>query len=291
MSRCDLEENEQDLLEYQCHGDHWLCILENPEEQFSEILSTSVENASVICGDVETDYNIDGKTHGRVIEVEYSKKDDSIAIRIIFCPIDDSIQLISVYPCVKKGVQLSLKIAGITEWENGLEAWISAELPDERELTFFDSNYAINKDKYEVGKTYNFMIGALAYLADEPEQKGFFIEGQKAVDFRTRLGQELEYDENGKVKPIEISTESLCAFMQVCASPDDVEFISTVEKFETVDSFDDSFWKFHVINRSMDDEECDKIPTYIKKTEKNQNLDKATQLQGVLWLSGYLVEE
>ena len=126
MSRYDLEENEQDLLEYQCHGDHWRCILENPEKQFSEMLSTSVENASVICGDVETDYNIEGKTHGRVIEVEYSKKDDSIAIRIIFCPIDDSIQLISAYPCVKKGVQLSLKIAGITEWENGLEAWISA---------------------------------------------------------------------------------------------------------------------------------------------------------------------
>ena len=133
------------------------------------------------------------------------------------------------------------------------------------------------------------MIGALAYLADEPKQKGFLIEGQKAVDFRTRLGQEPEYDENGNIKPVEISTESLCAFMQVCASPDDVEFISTVEKFETVDSFDDSFWKFHVIHRKMDED--DEIPTYIKKTDQNKSLEKVTQLQGVLWLTGYLVEE
>ena len=30
MSKFDLEENEQDFFEYQCHGDHWHCILENP---------------------------------------------------------------------------------------------------------------------------------------------------------------------------------------------------------------------------------------------------------------------
>ena len=290
MSKFDLEENEQDLLEYQCHGDHWHCILENPEKQFSEILTTAVGNASVICGDVQTDFNIEGKTHGQVIELEYSKNDDSIAVRMIFCPIDDSVQLISAFPCVKKGVLLSLKITKIIEWENGLEAWIIAELPDEKPLTFFDSNYAINKDKYEIGKTCEFMVGALAYLAEEPKQKGFSLEGQKAIDFKMKLGQEPEYDENGNVKPVEFSTESLCAFMQVCGSPDDVDFISTVDDFETVNSFDDTFWKFDVVYRRVDDE-CDKIPTFVKKTKKNKSLDKATQLQGFLWLTGYLIEE
>lgn len=83
---------------------------------------------------------------------------------------------------VKNGNLFSLKIKEIKEWDNGLEGWITAEFSDGRRLTFFDADYSINKDKYEIEKTYNFILGALAYSAAEPESKGFKFEGKAAID-------------------------------------------------------------------------------------------------------------
>lgn len=60
--------------------------------------------------------------------------------------------LVSGYPVVKEGILLPLKITEIKDWDNGLEGWITAELPDERSLTFFDVDYTINKEKYEIGQ-------------------------------------------------------------------------------------------------------------------------------------------
>ena len=51
--------------------------------------------------------------------------------------------------------------------------------------------YAVNKDKYEIGKPMDFIIGALAYFAKEPESKGFTFEGQQAIDLRQNLVKNL----------------------------------------------------------------------------------------------------
>ena len=44
------------------------------------------------------------------------------------CAIDDSMQFVSMYPCVREGTIIPLKITEIEEWKNGLEAWITGEL-------------------------------------------------------------------------------------------------------------------------------------------------------------------
>lgn len=189
----------------------------------------------------------------------------------------------------KGGTVISLKIEEIEEWENRLEAWITGELADGRLLTFFDADYALNKNNYENGKTLDFMIGALAYFAGEPETKGFTFEGQKAIDFKAKMREEPEYDENGNVKPIHFSTENLCALLQTGNPPDDAEFISTVEDVKTVETLGNSFWKFHILYRDGEDNE-EKIPAYVLKTKENRSLDKAAQIQGVVWLTGYMIK-
>lgn len=285
------ETDEKDEDSYQCHGNHWDCVLADLEKEFAGLLKTAVENASVICGEVETDYNLDeGIQHGRIAELEYSEKpDDEISIRLIISHTEESNQLISMYPCVKAGVSILLKITEITEWQNGVEAWIRGELADGRSISFFDANYAVNKDKYKIDEQYNFVIGALAYNAKEPESKGFSFEGQKAIDFKAKLGEAPEYDEDGNVKPIYFSTETLCALFQTSLALDDAEYITTVEDIKTVSALGKSFWKFDTLYRSEDDGDL-KIPTFVLKSEKNKALDKATQIQGVLWLTGYLAE-
>lgn len=285
------ETDEKDSTEYQCHGDHWDCVLQNPNEEFAPLISKSIEKGSLYA-ESESDYKLDEKPlHGKVAILEYDggNPESEIVIRSVIAPDEDKkLTLVSGYPLVKNGVELSLKITEIEEWQNGLEAWITAELPNGLILTFFDTDYAVNKEKYKAGNSYNFVIGALAYDAEEPATKGFSFEGQKAIDFKAKLGEEPEYDENGNVKPINFSTETLCAFFQAGHAKDDAEFITTVENVESIEAFGNSFWKFNVIYRADSEEDDTKIPTCILKSKANNGLSAATQVQGLLWLTGYL---
>ena len=284
-------ESKEEEDDYQYHGNHWDCILEDPKNEINNAISESLEKSSLY-GKTECDYNLDEKLHAEVAMLEYDKgdSDSSIVVRNIIAPDKDNKNtFVSGYPVVRGGNLFTLKIIEITEWDNGLEAWITAELNDGRNFTFFDADYSINKDKYETGKSYDFIIGALAYSAEEPESKGFKFEGQQAIDFKAKMGEEPEYDENGNVKPIEFSTANLCAFLQGIRAPDEVEYISTVENIKTVKAFGNSFWKFDVIYRSEDEDNV-KVPIFVLQSKDNTELSKATQIQGILWLTGYLVK-
>lgn len=285
----DPESEEED--DYQYHGNHWDCILEDPKNEINNAISESLEKSSLY-GKTECDYNLDEKLHGEVAMLEYDKgdSDSPIVVRnVIATDKDNKNTLVSGYPVVRGGNLLPLKITEIKEWDNGLEAWITAELNDGRDFTFFDADYAINKDKYEVGKSYDFIIGALAYYAEEPESKGFKFEDQQAIDFKAKMGEEPEYDEEGNVKPIEFSTANLCAFLQGSHAPDEVEYISTVEDVKAVKAYGNAFWKFDVIYRS-EEEDSVEVPTFVLQSKDNAELPKATQLQGILWLTGYLAK-
>lgn len=284
-------DSEEEEPSYQYHGNHWDCVLSDPEKDFSATITTALENGELV-GQNETDYSLDEdkskKTHGKVFELGYlNRHDDSLSVRILIAALEDSNQVISMYPVVKDGALFSLKITEIKEWNNGLEGWITAEFPDEKEITFFDADYGLNKDKYEIGKNYNFIIGALSYVATEPETKGFKLEGQEAIDFKAKTGEAPDYDENGNVKPVEFSTENLCSFMQGFNAPDEAEYITVVDEVKSAKALGNSFWKFNIIYRGFETEDI-LIPTFVLKNDKNKKLNKASQIQGIVWLTGYL---
>lgn len=285
----DLDSESEDEDDLQCHGDHWDCILQNPETELMQVISDSLENGNLY-GETVCDYILEKNLHGKVSMLEYDRNDkkSSIVVRsVVATNENDKLSLVSSYPVVKRGTILSLKITEIKEWNNGLEAWLTAEVSDDMELTFFDADYAINKEKYKIGNFYEFIIGAFGYFAEEPESKGFTFEGQKAIDFNAKMGKAPDYDEEGNVKPIEFSTENLCAFLQTKKAPDEAEFITTVKTVKSVNSFGKDFWTFNVIYRTYEDDEIE-IPTFVLKSEENESIQKAKQLQGLLWLTGYL---
>lgn len=288
----DEDDEDENHISCQCHGDHWDCVL-NDENEFNLTIKKAVEK-SHLYGDCETSYNLDEPDDrgGRVIVLEHYEDEDSpICERLSTVPLQDSVQLVSAYPVIRQGVKIPLKIVNILEWTNKLEAWITGEIEDGRTITFFDADYAINKASYQIGKIYDFMIGALAYTAEEPETKGFDFEGQKAIDFKAKLGEEPDYDEDGNVKPLHFSTEKLCSFMQWGNhAPDEAEFISVVDDIKTVNYLGKSFYNFGVIFRTEDEEEDIVIPCFYKIEDDTPDLSNATQLQGVLWLCGFLSE-
>ena len=97
-----------------------------------------------------------------------------------------------------------------------------------------------------------------------------------------------KYDEDGNVKPVEFSTETLCAFMQTGPAPDEAEYITTVDEVKSVKAFGKSFWTFDVIYRNGDEDSV-KIPAFVLQSAENESILNATQLQGLLWLVGYVV--
>ena len=81
------------------------------------------------------------KLHGKVAILEFDARDSDspITVRnVITQNNDNKLSLISGYPVVRQGVLIPLKITQIKEWENGLEAWVTGTLVDERTITFFD---------------------------------------------------------------------------------------------------------------------------------------------------------
>ena len=132
-------ESEEEEDDYQYHGNHWDCILENPKNEINNAISESLEKSSLY-GKTECDYNLDEKLHGEVAMLEYAKgdSDSPIVVRnVIATDKDNKNTLVSGYPVVRGGNLLPLKITEIKEWDNELEGWITAEFADGRSLTFF----------------------------------------------------------------------------------------------------------------------------------------------------------
>ena len=57
---------------------------------------------------------------------------------------------------------------------------------------------------------------------------------------------------------------------------------------KSVKAFGKNFWTFYLIYRNGDDDSV-KISTFVLQSEENESIQKATQLEGLLWLTGYAV--
>ncbi len=285
------EKNEKDYISYQCHGDHLDCIFDNSQKELETEINT-VFNKGSVYGQTETSFNLedDGGNLGKVVLLEYSTKPrDPIVFRICVACLKNSNQIVSIYPFVKEGALISIKITKIIKWENELEAWIEGELPDGRLITFYDVDYPLNKNNYKVDATYRFIIGAFAYSASRPEP-GFDLTGQDAINFNDKLGEMTEYDETGNALPVHFSTEKLCALLQDDSrAPDEAYYISTVGKISTSSSLNRKFYHYKIrLKAENNDEKNDiYIPCYLKKAKNI--IVHAPQLHGVLWLTGFNV--
>lgn len=197
--------------------------------------------------------------------------------------------VVSVYPeC--DGAEVAVRLTAIHEWAAGVEATLEGEVLGEaaRQIAFFDTRYAMNKGVYELGRTYKFRLSAFAYSADvlPPEEREFRFEGQKAVDYRQRIGQEQEYDKEGKPKPVIFRLDEMVAyFSKSNAYPDDAEFQSPMFGKRSIPAFGTSFWKMDIAI-ARDDEDV-VIPLIAKKSLFSNPPKTHDPVRGMLWLQGY----
>lgn len=274
----------------QAHGHHWKCVT-NPDRLFEKNIPELFQKGTIIDMTLAKGkfFDNDFITSEGVFSFAYPDKELSPLVIIAKDRRKKETNvLVTAFPFIKTGAPITLKIEKILEWDHYLEALMQCTTEDDQKITFFDTKYFVNKDQYETGKTYNFLIAGLAYHVEFPEKDTISFEGEAALQWYRELGREIEYDKNGEVKPLEINKEELVALLPKDDKyPDSYEFQSPVMSItDSENMFDHEFYKLEIIIFRDPDFT---IPLFVQKEKfnnKKPEINKA--IMGNVWIQGYL---
>ncbi len=266
------------------HGNHWECVVEL-NKAVQEIVPSVLQNGSKIEKSEVIANCFENKipTTTKILSIS---DDNEITPKILVAenPEEQTYEVVTGYPFIQSKSIIKLKIIEINEWENLIEAVITGETKDKEKISFFDTNYFLNKETYEIGKIYDFSISAMAYAVEILEETSFSFEGQNAIDWHAKLGEEPIYDESGNIEPVVIHLDNLVALIQADEDyPDDAEFQSPIKSMKTIRAFDQDFYKFKIT--VFRDPDID-IDLYAKADFFNRKPKINYPLRGYIWLQG-----
>ncbi|MDR1984487.1 MAG: hypothetical protein LBQ28_06670 [Prevotellaceae bacterium] len=271
----------------QGHGNHWECIT-NIDDLVKNQLLNLVQNGKLEDKEEVNAIFFDDGVQSTEPLFSIAAEGNFSALALIVTSRDKtSNQFVSGFPFVRDGAKLELTITEIKEWDNKYEAVLVAETADDHTISFFDTKYYKNKDKYKIGGTYTFAVAALGYNVEFLKEKSFSFEGQKAVDWLAKIGKKPTYDSNGNVEPIVFDLSNLVTYLPRTEYPDDAEFQSPINAVETIKAFDNDFYKIN-ITIFRDPDVC--IDLYAKTSFFDYKPDVNEPLRGVIWVQGYLSE-
>ncbi len=223
-------------------------------------------------------------------------------MRVIAVEKDENIGFVSAFPVFDSRRAIAMILDEVQVWDNGAEASLRVHsLWDEDfELTFYDTNYLENKDKYIRGHAYVFDIYGIAYHVNivPEEERSFKFEGEKAVDFNKKLGLETELDDQGNPMPINFSLANLHSLMQTKDDlPEDASFQAPVNAvYDTIDFFGKKVHEIEITSpyRSLDKEKEHVFSIYVTGEGDNglkECPEEGTPIQGVVYFQGKMRHE
>lgn len=291
----DDDEEEKDFDNNPSHGDHWECVcdssdLENTIIVFAKILTK--RGSPDLHGNTD-DFDEKGNVvNVPTIGVKYVK--EGVGIQgIILCHTEEN-ELRSLFPAFYDGTAIELELTKIDEFSNGVEAVLTGE-NEHGELRFHNIDYYAWRNKYNIGEKYTFQIAALAYKAEVVSEEGreFEICGDDAIKFYTELGNEVEYLEDGSVKPIKFGAAELVALLQNDdAYPSDGEFQSPIQgRVSTKDFFGCPLYRIPILVLRDVESEGTEIPLYAKSNFFDHKPRSGEPVRGYLWLTGRLEKD
>lgn len=272
---------------YETHGDHHAPFVQ--DDELREFINDMMKESKLFMTTdavVSFDNNVTGLS--RVASLKYigneNIDDISYLALVAYNPAEDTNEFVSCYSYLQ-GNSVLVEVIDILEWEDQIEATIKCKYSSYDEsfvFHFFATDYYFNKEKYKIGAKIHVGIAASSGNVKEAS-RGFTFEGQKAVDFLTKMGKEPTYNENGEVEPVRFSTESLIAFLPNDSKcPDMAEFQSPVRELQ-YDSFYNSTVKRCIIKINQDTRL--EIPLFFNCVP---NLREGDPVTGWLWLTGRL---
>lgn len=204
---------------------------------------------------------------------------------------ESSNHLISLYPYISFGREVTVELCQVSVWHSGVEAQIDA-IWGNFHITFFDVSYLLNRCWYESGKSYQFILSGLAYRAKPCEaseltikQNPDIIEWQRKV--LERMGEEASH-----VRDLEtVRLEGTAIFMPIQEwDRDDYWFRGVVREVKSFDNWlGQSGWQVRVMIQRFDGEEGDIDIFITQRAWSGGEPPQAGQdIEGEVWLNGQL---
>lgn len=194
-------------------------------------------------------------------------------------------EVLGIYPVVKGATQ-KVKIEKVIVWNNQICATILCS-KDDFLFAFFATDFYRNKEKYIESEFLDINLAALACNAEEAE-RGFSFEGQKAIDWLAKIGEEPSYNEDGSVQPVNFSMEQLAAYLATePKAPDEAQFQSPVGMVENLSFVGMAFYRTSIIIRGEGAEF--QIPIILRK-DLIPNLEAGMPIRGYSCLIGEIEE-
>ncbi len=280
-----MEENNKNEL-YQNHGDHIDAIMN--AETFMKQHLQQVISKSIVWQKANTRFSSDTMDNELtdVFSLYYGTTDIALLTTIAYNPKEETNEFASIYP-VMKGRTYRVKIERVIEWFNHIEATILCSI-GEYNFAFFAIDYYLNKAYYVAGQEIEIDLSALG-MNVKPGQHGFDFTGQQAIDFKAKIGEKPEYDENGEVKPIHFDLRSLVAYLNTDEkAPDEAEFQSPITNISDCSVLGVDFHKvgITVCQRETEDGELTvSVPLYFKKAFL-ETVNEGDPISGWLWMTG-----
>lgn len=202
---------------------------------------------------------------------------------------DEGAQLVAMYPYLKGRCHV-VQIEKVVEWDNLIEATVYASI-GEFSFAFFATDYHMHRARYVAGQQLAIELSALGLHIKEAE-RGFALEGQEAVEWLAKIGEEPELDEEGNVRPIRFDKSQLVGYFNHYEStPDEGEFSSPATQILPRQLLGVDCWECSIIlcREEVGVEADVALPLYFRK-DFFPNITEADPLTGWLWLSGRLAE-
>jgi len=274
---------------YQNHGDHIDAIM--PTSEFMQNhLRPIISESKVwkkVCTEVTADDMVNQRTD--VASLKFGENEMSMLTLLAYSPKSQTNLFMSIYPMLEGNV-IRAKIEEVLEWDNQVEATIVCSIRN-FEFAFFATDYYANKGTYNVGDTLSFELSALACKLEEA-QRGFSFEGQQAIDWLAKIGQQPTYNENGEVEPVRFSLEKLVTYLNHDSKcPDEGEFQSPVTNLKSTSLLNIDFYKGDIfLHREEDESESGGnlvLPLYFRK-DFFPNVKESDPVRGWLWVIGQI---
>lgn len=194
-------------------------------------------------------------------------------------------EVMGIFP-IASGTPQRVKIEEIMVWDSQLCATILCSVEDYN-LAFFATDFYYNKEKYLENEYLDIELAAFAPKAEEAD-KGFSFEGQQAVDWLAKIGQEPTYNEDGTVQPVKFSTENLVAYLALeKQAPDEAQFQSPAGPVESLSFVGIDLYKTTIAIRGNGADF--RVPIIFRK-DFIPNLEEGMPIRGYSCLTGKIVE-
>ncbi|AFZ37935.1 hypothetical protein Sta7437_4471 [Stanieria cyanosphaera PCC 7437] len=274
------------------HGDSWQAI--NPNLDIDEICC-KIGQAAKIDDSVFFQEVDDTETIKEKVAVGLSYAETPLRYFMLcatkFIPEADeetTYYVYSAFPWCAEGIVSSLEVCEVGDWCNPIEGRIKASTLGGASINFFDPHYYKNKQKYQVGKHYNFSLAGLVYRLRKAEEK--VIELDLNSELKKILDPNLSL-EPGDFTSMQISTRGSCFFYPHEKYFDDVSFRAPIEAIECFNFDGIKFYQLKVFLIKEDEEHT--LPVYLYASEyvlKDYEPQVGDDIEGEIWLQGNLID-